>query len=248
MKITGNIISWISILIVGIVIGILLPIRWLGDANEVALFPFDERIWERIFDVINALLLLTTLLTAIFKEQIIACIYSPRLEINMDDDYNENAEKSENGYKVTSYEKIISVQNVGNRSAKQCKLVLESVSIKSDDDYSATDVELNEVEIIPQCLKPSTSILRPQGLLSFSMVRILPKVGPHNDIPERPMLLQIGDNEIEIKQKKTDYTIAFHVEAENVQSITNKIIIRWNGKWYGRKIEMKKVLSIEHNS
>lgn len=236
------------LLIIGILIGVTIPYKWNAAVVEQALFPFDELIWERTFDVINSFLLLVTLLTAIFKEQIITRIYCPRFEIIKDNDYDEIAENFEAGYRVTSYEKIISVQNVGNRSAKQCRLILESVSIKSDDDYRAADIELNEVEIIPQCLKPSTSVLKPQGLLSFSMVRILPKVGPRDDIPERPMLLQIGDNEIEIKQKKTDYTIAFHVEAEEVQSITNRIIIHWNGKWYGRKIEMKNVLTIEHIS
>lgn len=248
MKIIGKLISRISVLILGVAIGIVLPIKWIGTVDEVALFSFDGHLWERIFDVINALLLLVTLLTAIFKEQILARIYCPKFEITKDNDYNEIAENFETGYKVTSYEKNISVKNVGNSSAKHCKLILESVSIKSDNDYCATDINLNEVEIIPQCLKLSTNILKPQGLLSFSMFRILPKVGPHDDIPERPMLFLIGDNEIDIKQGKTDYTIVFHIEDENAQSTTNKIVIHWNGKWYGKKSEMKKVLSIEHVS
>lgn len=248
MKKTRKLLVGTSILILGIIIGTVIPIKWLGEVDEIALFPFDEKTWERIFDVLNALLLLVTLLTAIFKEQIIAHIYCPKFDVNRDDDYIENVENLENGYKVTSYEKLISVQNVGNRSAKQCKLIIESLSIKSDDDYCLTEVELNEVEIIPQCLKPSTNILKPQGLLSFSLFKILPKVGSQNGIPERPMLFLIGDNAIEIKPTKTDYTIAFHIEAEGMQSSTQKIVIHWNGKWHSRKAEMKKVLSIGYVS
>lgn len=65
-------------------------------------------------------------------------------------------------------------------------------------------------------------------------------------IPERPMLFQVGDNEIDIMQGKTDYTIVFHIEAENAQSSSHIIIIQWNGKWQSRKTEMKKHLSVSY--
>lgn len=60
------------------------------------------------------------------------------------------------------------------------------------------------------------------------------------------MSFQIGNNEVEIKQAKTDNTIAFHIEAEDIKSHTNKVVVHWNSKWQNRKTEMMKELTIEH--
>lgn len=231
---------------VAMVIGVALPYKWNGEVGEVALFPFDEHVWNRTFDIINAMLLFVTLLTAIFKEQILASIYYAKFEIDKNNDYSEIVENTDAGSRANSYEKIMIVQNIGNRPATNCRLILDKVSIKSESDYHETEVNFNETIILPQYINPSNKQLRPKGSLSFSVFRILPKVVAHDDIPERPMLFQIGDNEIDIMQGKTDYIIAFHIEAEDIQSPTNKIVVHWNGKWQNRKTEMAKVLSVEY--
>lgn len=248
MKTIGKLIFGIVILILGIVIGVAFPIKWIGDANEIALFSVTKYVWERTFDIINAILLLMTLLTAIFKEQILAMIYYPKFKIDNDDEYSEIVENTETGSRASSYEKIMLVQNVGNRPAKNCRLILDNISIKCESDYYTTDLNVKETVIFPLFLEPSNNQVLPQGSVSFSMFRILPKIEARNGIPERPMLFQIGDNKIEIMQGKTDYTIAFHIEAEGMQSSTQKIVVHWNGKWHSRKTEMKKVLSIGYVS
>lgn len=236
----------VIIALIAMVIGIALPYKWNGAVNEKAIFPFDEKVWNRVFDIINAALLFVTLLTAIFKEQILSHIYRAKFEIDKNNDYREMVEHTDAGSRANSYEKIMTVQNTGNRPAINCRLVLDKVSIKCESDYHETEVNFNETIILPQFINPSNNQLRPKGTLSFSMLRILPKVGAHDDIPERPMSFQIGDNKIDIKQGKTDYTITFHVEAEDIQSPTYKIVIHWNGKWQNRKTEMIKELAIEH--
>lgn len=248
MKIFKRILIDIVIILAGCVIGVLLPFKLIGEVNEIALFPFDEHLWNHTFDVINSILLLVTLLTAIFKEQILDKIYRAKFEVEKNIDYREIVEHTEQGSIANYYEKVMCVQNVGNRPAINCRLILDSLSFKSESDYYETEVDFKEAEILPQSLKPSNNQLKPQGTISFPMFRVLPKVAAHDEIPERPMLFQIGNNEIEIKQGKTDYSITFHVEAENIQSTTNKIVIHWNGKWQNRKTEMDKVLSIEYLS
>ena len=53
----------------------------------------------------------------------------------------------------------------------------------------------------------------------------------HNDI-DTSMFITYPEAKYQdgtlIKQGKTDYSITFHVEAENIQSTTNKIVIHWN--------------------
>lgn len=246
MKIIKKICIDALILSVGVVVGILLPYRLNGEVDEVALFPFDEQVWQRIFDVINAALLLATLLTAIFKEQILNGIYHAKFEVDKNVEYRELVDNNEQGSKASSYEKIMHVQNVGNRPAINCRLVIDSVSYQCENDYHSTEIIFNESEIFPQSLKPSNNQLKPQGTLAFSMFRILPKVVAKEG--ERPMSFQIGNNEIEIKQGKTDYTITFHIEAEDMQSSTSKIVVHWNGRWQNRKTEMDKELKIEYLS
>lgn len=248
MKNIIRIIIVVIIAVVAMIIGVALPYKWNGEVGEEALFPFDEHAWDRAFDIINAMLLFVTLLTAIFKEQILANLYHAKFEIDKNNDYSEMVEHTETGSRANSYEKTMVVQNVGNRPATNCRLVIEKVSVKCESDYHETEVDFNETIILPQCTSPSNNQLRPSGALSFSVFRILPKVVAHDDIPERPMLFQIGDNKIDIKQGKTDYTIAFHIESEDMQSPTNKIVVRWNGKWPNRKTEMAKVLSVEYLS
>lgn len=153
MKTRGKLISGIVILILGIVIGVALPIKWFGDANEIPLLSFTEYVWERTFDIINALLLLMTLLTAIFKEQILAMIYYPKFKIDNDAEYSEIVENTETGSRASSYEKIMPVQNVGNRPAKNCRLILDRVSIKSESDYYTTDLNVKETVIFPLFLE-----------------------------------------------------------------------------------------------
>lgn len=246
MKVVKKILVWVTFGLFGVLIGLSLPYKWNGDISEVALFPFDGRVWERTFDVINALLLFVTLLTAIFKEQILAGIYHAKFEIDKNVEYREMVDNNEQGSKASSYEKVMLVQNVGNRSATNCRLVIDSVSCQCENDYHATEIDFNESEIFPQSFKPSNNQLKPQGTLAFSMFRILPKVVAREG--ERPMSFQIGNNEIEIRQGKTDYTITFHIEAEDMQSSTYKIVVHWNGRWQNRKTEMDKELKIEYIS
>lgn len=246
MKIVKKILFGITLILTGVIIGISLPYKWNGDINEVALFPFDNNIWDKIFDVVNASLLLITLLTAIFKEQILAGIYHAKFEVKSDNDYQEMVENTEMGSKANYYEKVMKVQNIGNRPALNSRLVLDGLSVKGESDYYEVELELSESTILPQSVDPSNNQLKPQGSLSFSIFRILPKVSAHGEVPARPMSFQIGNNEVEIKQGKTDYIIAYHIEAEDVQSPTSKIIVHWNGKWQNRKTEMIKELTIEH--
>ena len=245
MKVSKEFI-WFLILLIGIMLGISIPIKWNGEMAEIALFPFDEHKWEHVFDVINSILLLVTLLTAIFKEQIIDSIYFPKFQICKDDDFCEIIESTETISRATSYEKIIMVQNVGNKSAVNCRLIIDRVSIKSDCDYHATDINYKETVVLPQLADPLKHQFKPQETISFPIFRILPNVSSQDTIPERPMLFQVGDNEIDIMQGKTDYTIVFHIEAENAQSSSHIIIIQWNGKWQSRKTEMKKHLSVSY--
>lgn len=246
MKVVKKILFWITIILIGVIIGISLPYKWSGDINEVALFPFDNNIWDKIFDIVNASLLLITLLTAIFKEQILAGIYHAKFEVKSDNDYQEMVENTEMGSKANYYEKVMKVQNIGNRPALNSRLVLDGLSVKGESDYYEVELELSESTILPQSVDPSNNQLKPQGSLSFSIFRILPKVSAHGEVPARPMSFQIGNNEVEIKQGKTDYVIAYHIEAEDIQSPTNKIVVHWNGKWQNRKTEMIKELTIEH--
>ena len=246
MRVFKKILFWVILILIGFVIGISLPYKWNGDINEVALFPFDGKRWDKIFDIVNASLLLITLLTAIFKEQILAGIYHAKFEIKSDNDYHEMVENTEMGSKANYYEKVIKVQNVGNRPALNSRLVIDGISVKGESDYYEAEVKLKESIILPQSADPSNTQLKPQGMLSFSMFRILPKVSAHGEVPARPMSFQIGNNEVEIKQGKTDYVIAYHIETEDIQSPTNKIIVHWNGKWQNRKTEMTKELTIEH--
>lgn len=246
MKAVKKILAWAAVGLFGILIGLALPYKWNGDIKEVALFPFDDSIWDKIFDIVNASLLLTTLLTAIFKEQILDSIYHAKFEIEKNAEYQELVTNTEQGSRASFYEKVMYVKNVGNRSAINCKLILDSVSFKGINDYYATEINLSESEIFPQSFKPSNNQIKPQGTLTFSMFRILPVVVARDGMSERPMSFQIGNNEIEIKQGKTDYTITFHIEAEDIQSSTNKVVVHWNGKWQNRKTEMIKELTIEH--
>ena len=246
MKIFKRILIDIVIILAGCVIGVLLPFKLIGEVNEIALFPFDEHLWNHTFDVINSILLLVTLLTAIFKEQILDKIYHAKFEVEKNIDYREIVEHTEQGSRANYYEKVMLVQNVGNRSATNCRLVIDSVSCQCENDYHATEIDFNESEIFPQSFKPSNNQLKPQGTLAFSMFRILPKVVAREG--ERPMSFQIGNNEIEIRQGKTDYTITFHIEAEDMQSSTYKIVVHWNGRWQNRKTEMDKELKIEYIS
>lgn len=246
MKIFRSILIRICLLLLGIVVGLSLPYKWNSEITETALFPFDAHRWDRIFDIINAFLLFITLLTAIFKEQIIASIYHAKFEIKNDNDYREIVENTDTGSKANCYEKILMVQNTGNKSALNCRLIIDTVSIKNESDYHETELKLKESVILPLSFSPSSNQLKPQGSFSFSLFRILPKINAHDDIPEVQMAFLIGDNKIEIKQGKTDYIIAFHIEAEDIQSPSSKIVVHWNGKWQNRKTEMKRVLSIEH--
>lgn len=246
MKVIKKILVWVTFLLFGVLVGLSLPYKWNADINEVALFSFDDNIWEKIFDVVNAFLLLATLLTAIFKEQILAGIYHAKFEVKSETDYQEIVENTEMGSRANYYEKVVKVHNTGNRPALNSRLVIDGLFIKGESDYSATEIELTESIILPQSIDPSKNQLKPQGVLSFSMFRILPKVSAHGEVPARPMSFQIGNNEVEIKQGKTDYTITFHIEAEDIQSPTNKVVVHWNGKWQNRKTEMIKELTIEH--
>ncbi len=248
MRIVTKILIGIFVLIVGVLIGLFLPYKWNSNTiDEVALFPFDEQAWHKMFDIINSTLLLITLLTAIFKEQILDSIYHAKFEVKKENDYREMVENTDMGWsKASCYEKVMSVQNIGNRPALNCRLILDRVSVKSESDYFATELDIKEAVILPLSTKPSYNQLKPRGSLSFSIFRILPKVINHEDIPERPMLFQIGDNEIEIKHCKTDYMLAFHIEAEDAQSSISNVIVHWNGEWRNRKTEMTSVLSVEH--
>ena len=246
MKVIKKILVWVTISLFGVLIGLSLPYKWNGNINEVALFPFDDNIWEKIFDVVNVFLLLATLLTAIFKEQILAGIYHAKFEIKSEIDYQEIVENTEMGSRANYYEKVVKVYNTGNRPALNSKLVLEGLSVKGESDYYAADVKLSESIILPQSVDPSNNQLKPQGALSFSIFRILPKVSARGDVPARPMSFLIGNNEVEIRQGKTDYILAYHIESEDIQSTTNKIIVHWNGKWQNRKTEMTKELTVEH--
>ena len=153
MKIFKRILIDIVIILAGCVIGVLLPFKLIGEVNEIALFPFDEHLWNHTFDVINSILLLVTLLTAIFKEQILDKIYHAKFEVEKNIDYREIVEHTEQGSRANYYEKVMCVQNVGNRPAINCRLILDSVSFKSESDYYETEVDFKEAEILPQSLK-----------------------------------------------------------------------------------------------
>ena len=109
MKNIVKIIIVVIIAVVAMAIGVALPYKWNGEVGEVALFPFDEHAWDRVFDIINAMLLFVTLLTAIFKEQILANLYHAKFEIDKNNDYSEMVEHTETGSRANLYEKIMVV-------------------------------------------------------------------------------------------------------------------------------------------
>lgn len=242
MKKTLLLIVYIAI---GCIIGMCVPFRPTALGGEMPLFSSWSTIadWTlRIFEVVGSI---GAVIIALFKDEILWLLKHPELTTDADTvDFLSDDDASGQNVVSSRYFKPIRVLNTGKTTAKNCRIIIDSIV------YGAKDkLVKNELLSSPQDVRWQISGNQKEDIAVacnrvFELFQILPerREDKSKKIPLVPTKLFIGGFEVKTEHNGGEYIVTFKIESENLDPKVFKIKITWTGAWRNQKTEMEKLL------
>lgn len=233
--------------VIGCMIGICMPLRPTALGGEIPLFSSWSTLADWTLRILEAVGAIGAVIIALFKDELLWLLKHPELTTDTDAvDFLSDDDASGQNVVSSRYFKPIRVMNTGKATAKNCRVIIDSIV------YGAADeLVKNELLSSPQDVRWQNSGNQKEDIAVacnrvFELFQILPE--RHEDklkkIPSVPTKLFIGGFEIKPEHNGGEYIVTLKIESENSDPKVFKIKITWTGAWRNQKTEMGKLLVV----
>ena len=230
---------------VGCLIGICIPFRPTALGGEIPLFSSWSTAADWTLRILEALGAIGAVVIALFKDELLRLLKHPELKTDIDAvDFLSDDDASGQNVVSSRYFKPIRVMNAGKTTAKNCRVVIDSIVYRAND-----KLVKNELLSSPQDVRWLISGNQKEDIAVacnrvFELFQILPErqEDKSKNIPLVPTKLLIGGFEVKPEHNGGEYIVTFKIESENLDPKVFKIKIIWTGAWHNQKAEMEKLL------
>jgi hypothetical protein len=243
------------ILIVGYIIGTIVPLEYL----KPNIIQKDLNSGEFYTIVINSFSVIVTTLAvivALFKEDIRKYWEFASLDISFKDGKelheileDEKTNTPSNINKATKYESVILIANKGKLPARNCELYLERLTFKNSQYVSNQDIPIVGIALEWWGKNERTILIPSTGKAYIGVCEIYPpqdhsfgtsESSPsETSTPIKPKIL-FGNVESPSIYESGTWEAIFVLYSENAKPVKFTIEITWNGEWKHRLADMSK--------
>jgi hypothetical protein len=259
MKVRYIILISVLTLIVGYLIGQIIPWDWLHPTISDTTITMNDY-YTRLISVVGALATLFATFVALFKEDIKKLYEYASLEV-MFKDQNilsevldiETTTSSTQNISAKKYEVIILINNSGKLAARGCQVYLESISFKHSTFPAPKDMPITG-KPLQWIGKAETSVIIPSKAKGF--INLFEILSPKSEIVTEERSQQadgkaqiaISGSDLFLEDFNGTYKCVFMIYSENTSPVEFELVITWNGNWRQRLTEMKDCITIKSTS
>lgn len=247
----------ILLVILAYLVGNWIPIAYLKPTVTPKNLESPEY-YSLIIGILSAFATFLAVVAALFKDDLRKYWVYSKFKIDFEDSNKliemlevENSETtSESGsnhYKAAKYECILNIENIGNKTAKNCELYIEKLSFSGEGFPETQSIKINTSSLTWDGESDKKIIIPQEGKKS---VRILELLEPKNQsLPDgrskqKNSELIIGGVKCPIEYRKGNWEANIIVYADDSKPYKFVLELNWNGKWEQRFSEMNKCLKI----
>lgn len=204
--------------------------------------------YDLVIKIIAAILTLSAVIVALFKESLISAFRYVDLKIeNRDHEcIHEVINPAADPPVAESYETILKVSNIGNILAERCSIKVTDIKFKNNPDietsidvYESTPIVWNnqkeEIDIHSENYNSVTAI-------TLSTDENLTVPGQNQGQNAK---LIIGGIPIPNENTNGKFEVTFELQCSNHKVIKFKLFVAWNGEWRSRSSDIKGCYSVK---
>jgi len=256
MRTRYMIIISILTLIVGYLIGQLIPWNWLHpEISDTSITMNDY--YTRLISVVGALATLFATFIALFKEDIKRLYEYASLDAQFKDQSilaevvdKETTTNNNKNISAVKYEVVIVVHNKGKLAGRGCQVYLEKISFKHSSYPAPKDMAITG-KPLQWIGKAESSVIIPSKAKGY--INILEITSPKSELiteenghnPTGKAQLLISGSDLFLEDFNGIYTCIYMIYSENTTPVEFAVEINWNGNWQQRLTEMKECITIK---
>lgn len=239
----------VIILIIGIFIGTALPFQLFSlliqNINTQEPVSIPEAI-DSVVGVIQSILTFGVFVVALFGEPIRRFFNSPKLRIELDNQFQEHLEDPKaSDRKASKYSRCISVYNDGRASAEQCEVLIEKINFSPNGGGTTASLpilkEEHSVEWINNFFGSAIQIASNSKKRFFCVELYAPDnsiVPGGNSSSLPPAQLSIGGFEVPQEYLGGEWTVDILITSSSDKAYRKQLIIKWDGIWQNRLTDL----------
>lgn len=239
-------------------IGNWIPLDYLKPKIEETPLKSSEY-YSLVIRVIAAIITFLAVVVALFKEDFRKLWDYSKLEIKLADESGiiekleierkeTNSESKLKHYKAEKYESVLVVENIGNKTAKNCEIYLEKICFKGNEYIEEQNILIHNSSLVWNNDNERKIHIPPKGKKKVTIVELFePKKQalPNGEEEYSASQLFIGKvlNPTEYTSGKWEVHFIVYSDDSNPKKIL--FSLGWNGKWEQRFSEIKNCLTIK---
>ncbi len=238
----------VILLLVGILIGMILPFfpLLILNINKQQPISVPEAI-NSIVGILQSLLTFGVFLVALFGEPLKKFFKSPKLRIELEENFQENLVDPKARVKTAArYSRFISVHNDGNASADSCEVTLERIQFYppiNNGSKSSPSLLLSEEQLVEWLNCYYGPSIASKSRRRFCCVELL---APDNAIqpgedPSRESKAKLVIAGFEVPEEYIGgiWEADLSVMSSSDKAYRKQLVINWDGTWQERLIDLK---------
>lgn len=216
----------------------------------------DYELVNNIFSVYASIGTFLAVITALFKEKILAWINHPELICELQNDSSSNCgfveiidtDVSSSMQKASSYQVLLLVQNKGSAIAQGCEILLTSIGYKNID--SANSYSYVNGFTPRKIRHEGVEYMHPGGEDCFQLIELKSPDSsktPNDNTSREASISILGYDDISYSKKLSrakTLELKYRIQCRNEVNRDVVITVKWTGIWQHRRTEMEKELTI----